>query len=180
MKCLSLVPGFAASTWACGGTWTARRFLFLLLAVGLAGCDGASTPSPTAPSAQPQQPRLELSHSGGDTYYMTDLTLSGMVYEMTPTGRVPIAGVHLWSSEQAGAETDSDGMYRVRPVWVCPCTFAPTVASWTSTIEWSKAGYANPNWVPPTVFPWLAAAGFGWRDVTINGDTRLDIELVRR
>ncbi len=154
-------------------------FLLFGLAVGLAGCNGASTPTPTAPSAQPQQ-TLQPANSGGDTYYMTNLTLSGMVYEMTPAGRVPIAGVHLWSSEQAGAETDSNGMYRVTPVWVCPCTFAPTVAAGTSTIEWSKAGYANPNGVPPTVFPWLAAAGFGWRDVTINGDTRLDIELVRR
>lgn len=158
---------------------THTGFLPLLLAVGLAGCNGASTPSPTAPSAQPQL-TLTPSHSGGDTYYMTNLTLSGMVYEMTATGRVPIAGVQLWSSEQAGADTDSNGMYRVKPVWVCPCTFAPTVASGTSTIQWSKAGYANPDWAPPTVFPWLDAAGSGWRDVTISGDTRLDIELVRR
>jgi|SRR5688572_12652568 hypothetical protein len=153
--------------------------VILIAAQGLTGCDGAGTPSPTAPSAQPQQ-TLQQSHSGGDTYYMANLALFGMVYEMTPTGRVPLAGVHLWSSEQAGAETDSNGMYRVKPVWVCPCTFAPAVASSTSTIQWSKAGYANPDWVPPTVFPWLDEAGFGWRDVTINGDTRFDIELVRR
>ena len=82
---------------------------------------------------------------------MTNLTLSGMVYEMTPTGRMPIAGVQLWSSEQAGAATDSNGMYRVKPVWVCPCTFAPTVAS-TSTVQWSKAGYASPDWFRPLCF----------------------------
>ena len=158
---------------------THMGFLLLVLAVGLARLQRGQHADADGASAQPQQ-TLQPANSGGDTYYMTNLTLSGMVYEVTPAGRVPIAGVQLWSSEQAGADTDSNGMYRVKPVWVCPCTFAPTVASWTSTIEWSKAGYANPDWVPPTVFPWLAAAGSGWRDVTINGDTRLDIELVRR
>ena len=102
---------------------THMGFLLLVLAVGLAGCNGAITPAPTAPSPSPQQ-TLQPANSGGDTFYMTNLTLSGMVYEMTPAGRVPIAGVQLWSSEQAGADTDSNGMYRVTarvglPVHIC-------------------------------------------------------------
>ena len=102
---------------------THMGFLLLVLAVGLAGCNGASTPAPTAPSPSPQQ-TLQPANSGGDTYYMTNLTLSGMVYEVTPAGRVPIAGVQLWSSEQAGADTDSNGMHRAKPVClpvhICP------------------------------------------------------------
>lgn len=157
-------------------------FLPLVLAVGLAGCNGANTPSPTAPSEPQPTLTLTLSHSGGDTYYMTNLTLSGMVYEVTPTGRVPIAGVQLWSSEQAGGVTDINGLFRVRPVWVCPCSFAPSVEPGISSIQWNKDGYDDPAGQAASIFDPVpvAVTGSGWRDVKINGDTRLDIELVRR
>jgi hypothetical protein len=51
-----------------------------------------------------------------------------------------------------------------------------------STIEWSKDGYDDPAGQPASIFNWLPVwvTGGGWRDVKINGDTRLDIELVRR
>jgi hypothetical protein len=157
------------------------RCLPLVLAVGLAGCNGTNTPSPTAPSEPQPTLTLTLSHSGGDTYYMTNLTLSGMVYEVTPTGRVPIAGVQLWSSEQAGGVTDINGLFRVRPVWVCPCSFAPSVEPGISSIQWNKDGYDDPAGQSASIFdPVPVTAGSGWRDVKINGDTRLDIELVRR
>ncbi len=154
--------------------------LMLVLAIGLAGCDGARTPSPTAPTPQPRQ-TLQPANSGGDTYYMTDMTLSGMVYETTPTGRVPIPGVRLWSSEQAMVSTDVNGLFRVRPVWVCPCSFAPAVESGISSLHWEKDGYEDPAGQPASAFHFLPVnPGSGWRDVKIDGDTRLDIELVRR
>jgi hypothetical protein len=159
---------------------THKGILILGLVVGLAGCDGAKTPLPTAPTPQPRQ-TLQPANSGGDTYYITDVTLSGVVYEMTPAGRVPIAGVQLWSSEQAITATDSNGVFRVRPVWVCPCSFAPAVEPGISSIQWEKAGYDDPAGQPASMFRFLPVIpGSGWRDVKINGDTRLDIELVRR
>lgn len=105
-----------------------------------------------------------------------------MVYEVTPTGRVPIAGVQLWSSEQAGGVTDINGSFRVRPVWVCPCSFAPSVEPGISSIQWNKDGYDDPAGQPASIFDPVpvAVTGSGWRDVKINGDTRLDIEVVRR
>jgi hypothetical protein len=121
-------------------------------------------------------------NSGGDTYHMTDVTLSGMVYEMTPTGRAPIKGVVLWSSEQAMVATDINGLFSVRPVWVCPCSWAPSVEPGTTSIQWGKDGYEDPAGQPVSIFYFLPVltTGAGWRDVKIYGDTRLDIELVRR
>ena len=71
---------------------THTGFLLVVLAAGLAGCEGVN-PSPTPPStAQPQQPPRAAS-SGRDTYSVADVILSGMVYEVTPMGRVPIERV---------------------------------------------------------------------------------------
>jgi hypothetical protein len=159
---------------------THAGFLPLLLAVGLAGCNGADTPLPSAPSAQPEQ-TLARADSGGATYYMTNVTLSGVFYEVTRTGRVPIEGVQYWSSEQAQGFTDINGSFRVRPVWVCPCSRIPSVESGITSIQWGKDGYDDPPGQPDSIFHFLPEAvtsGSGWRDVKINGDTRLDIELV--
>ena len=41
-----------------------------------------------------------------------------------------------------------------------------------------KEGYDDPTGLPPRTWP--GSPLLGWRDVTINGDTRFDIELVRR
>jgi hypothetical protein len=71
---------------------THTGFLLVVLVAALAGCEGAS-PTPTAPSAaQPQQPPAPAS-GGRDTYSVADVILSGVVYEVTPMGRVPIEGV---------------------------------------------------------------------------------------
>jgi hypothetical protein len=80
-------------------------------------------------------------------------TLSGVVSEETPTGRVPLEGVHVEESNfHAGSITYGNGLYSisglhagVSPLWV------------------SKEGYQNQI-----------------RNVAIDGDTRLDIQLVRR
>ena len=151
-------------------------FLLLVLTAGLSGCGGASTTSPTAPSAQPPPtPRL---NPNGYGEYVVDVTLSGVVYEVTPTGRVPIEGVFLWSSEQAQATTDINGVFSMKPVWVCPCPWAPSVEPGITSIQWNKDGYEDPAGQPDSICPGRTEEG--WRDVKINGDTRIEIELVRR
>ena len=158
---------------------THTGILIVVLAAGLAGCGGASSPS--APStAQPQQ-------TGPDTYYVADVTnvtLSGVVYEMTPTGRVPIEGVrvtdyfHVYPAPNG--VTDSHGFFSFRPVWVCPCSWAPWVDAGITSIWVDKDGYQLPAGQPASIFDKAVVKDSRLRDVKINGDTRLDIELVRR
>ena len=164
---------------------THTGFLVVVLAAGLAGCEGAS-PSPTAPpTAQPPQPPGPA-NSGRDTYSVADVMLSGVVYEVTPMGRVPIEGVHVQSDHfhvfpTPDVVTDSHGFFSFRPVWVCPCSWAPWVDAGITSIYVDKDGYEVPAGQPASIF------GVGTlvndsrlRDVTIDGDTRFDIELVRR
>lgn len=162
--------------------------VLVVLVAGLAGCEGAS-PAPTAPStAQPQQPP-GLAGSGRDTYSVADVNLSGVVYEMTPMGRVPIEGVrvqldHFHVFPANDVVTDSQGVFSFRRVWVCPCSWAPWVDTGITTVYVDKDGYKSPTGQPASVFhhPLYpdAPRDYQLRDVTIDGDTRFDIELVRR
>lgn len=96
-------------------------------------------------------------------------TLSGMVYEVTPSGRVPIGGVELYCDSCGSPEghtfvhTDADGLYSfswafngVTPLFV------------------TKPGYAI---VDPTG---TSIDGFGRLNITVSGDTRFDIQLAPR
>jgi hypothetical protein len=91
--------------------------------------------------------------------------LSGMVYESTAGGRVPLGGVVLYC-DGCGSPvghtfetTDADGLYR----------FAWTLngKNWIQFI--SKDGYRYAGPIETFGIP-----------VIVNGDTRFDIELVRR
>jgi hypothetical protein len=152
------------------------RFLLLLLIMGVAGCDSAQLPSPTAPTGFQPPPTPQ---PNGHGEYVVDVTLSVAVFEMTPAGRTPVAGVQIWSSEQAMGVTDANGVFRVRPVWVCPCTWAPSVDADVTSVYWEKRGYEDPVGQPDSVFHLARSAG-GWRDARISGDTRLEIELVKQ
>ena len=100
-------------------------FLLVVLVAGLASCERAS-PSPTAPStAQLQQPTGPAG-SGRDTYSVANVILSGVVYEVTPMGRVPTEGVRVQSDyfhvfPTPDVITDSNGFFSFRHVWVCAC-----------------------------------------------------------
>jgi hypothetical protein len=155
---------------------TPAAIVLLVLVNGLAGCS-ASVSTPTA-TARPQE-----------TPYATDIanvTLSVVVYEMTPTGRVPLSGVR--ASEWASGATDANGLFTTTPVWVCPCSFAPQVAAAITQISVeSKDPFQDleARELPPSVFytgPNPARAGLDWavRDVAINGDTRIEVRLDRR
>lgn len=168
---------------------TRAAIFIVVLASGLVACEGASSRSPTAPStAQPQQaPRPP--GSGPDTYQVADVILSGVVYEMTSMGRVPIAGVRVQSDHfhvfpTADAVTDAQGFFSFRPIWVCPCSWAPWVDSGITVIVIDKEGYEAPAGQPASVFhhPLYPEVprDLRLRDVPINGETRFDVELVRR
>ena len=162
---------------------TLTGFLLFVLAAGLSGCDAASPRSPTAPVTPPPP------QTTGDTYDVADVILSGVVYEVTPMGRVPIEGVRVQSDwwhmfPTPDAVTDSRGFFSFRPVWVCPCSLAPWVDAGITALWVNKVGYEAPAGQPASVFNdrpgTTAPPDSHLRDVTINGDTRFDIELVRR
>lgn len=142
---------------------TPVTLLVLVLGAGLVGCDGSRAPGPTAPSSgqpqpPPQPPRL--------TYL-----LSGVVSEVTPDGSRPLAGVTLQILTCRGESrpdgmttqvTEADGAYRVTEV----CAGSAYV--WAG-----KEGYAN------RALPTSQCDG-DCLEVRITGDTRFDLEFVRR
>ena len=104
-------------------------------------------------------------------------------------GRVPIEGVrvlldyfHVFPAPDV--VTDSQGFFSFRPVWVCPCSWAPWVDAGITSIYVDKDGYEVPAGQPASVFGRRPGTDvppdLRLRDVTINGETRFDIELVRR
>ncbi len=65
--------------------------------------------------------------------------------------------------------TDKDGFYSFKGVWLSSGIATP--------LRVAKDGYQDPAGLPPrTTMP----LGPGWREVLINGDTRFDMQLVRR
>jgi hypothetical protein len=159
----------------------ARACVLLLVLVGLAGCTGASSPPPpTAPSpvsfalTPPPPPVSGLTYAVGAV--LVNASLSGVVFEMTPTGPVPLSGVSVYCDacgEVGHTEkiTDNNGFYsfsgdvdRGGGVWL----------NQTNTLYLivRKAGYSDPPGLPPR------PVSQGWRDVPVKGDTRFDIQLV--
>lgn len=150
----------------------------LVIAATFAACD-AATPAPTAPAQD--RPAGEAPTTGTPTpdFHVAEVTLSGMVFETTPDGRRPIADVDVLNGEGEFAKTDANGFYSLGPVWVCPCAAQPWVEAGTTFLWVTKDGYADPPGTLASVFG-PAAGSPGTRDVRIDGDTRFDIELVRR
>ena len=156
----------------------------LVLALGLGGCGGSDSPAmPLTPSPLPPQtvvPAPAPGHPWLPGHTLRGVSLSGVVYELTPTGRTPIAGAVVYC-EPCGEEThsfadaDENGFYHFSGdlasgggVWVAPGVPTPIVV-----------GYYNKDYEDPPGLP-LTSRGPGWREVLIDGDTRFDIELVRR
>jgi hypothetical protein len=155
---------------------THAAILIVVLAAWLAGCDEASSRSPTAPSTKAPTPTVTTPTTVGPwpSGTFVDVTFSGTVYEMTPTGRVPLEHVTLYcelcgADTHSWASTDSTGFYRFSGVWV---DYRPM------PVHVHKDGYADPAGVPRSTPP--NPSGPGWREVLVTGDTRFDVELVRR
>jgi hypothetical protein len=125
MKYLPLLLGFAAFTWACGD----------------------SPVSPTSPSA-PLAPATPSSPASQLTYI-----LSGVVFEVTPTGVMPIEGVQVEEYDRHQfATTDANGFYRISGV-----------SAGRIAVGFEKEGYQSNR-----------------STVNVNGDTRFDIQAIRR
>lgn len=151
---------------------THQGLLVLAFATTLSGCGGGTSLSPTAPSKVPSA--SSPPPPGPVTSRMAEVTLSGVVYELTAAGIAPIAGAAVYC-EPCGAEThswsltDSNGFYSFFGVWL---DAVPT------RISVGKEGFVDPPQLPKTTPP--NPSGPGWREVRVDGDTRFDIELVRR
>lgn len=90
-----------------------------------------------------------------DMYPPGTPTLSGVVTEMTPAGPVPVEGAIVYRAVTSGwraATTDEGGAYSI-----------PGLIDGASSVTTDKAGYQDHKQV-----------------VTMNGDTRLDIQIARR
>jgi hypothetical protein len=98
-------------------------------------------------------------------------TISGMVFELTAAGRIPLeADLYCDSCGEIGVghtatKTDANGFYRFVGVF-----------AGSNPILVSKAGYQDPagQLIGSGSAPWYS------RQVSVVGDTRLDIELVRK
>ena len=90
-----------------------------------------------------------------DVYPPGSFALSGVVTEATSRGRVPVEGAEVWRSVTTGwqfATTDKNGLYRIQGLY-----------DGTAEVHTSKDGYHDDD-----------------RAVTIRGDTRYDVELLRQ
>lgn len=158
---------------------THTGLLLLVLAAGLAGCDGGRPSGPIGPSTLP--PQQTPPPAPIPAFSVADVTLSGVVSEVTPNGLVPLEGVGVSNGEGEYAVTDANGLYSIRPLWVCPCSAQPWIEPGTTLLWLWADGYDDPPGQPPSLFTrGIANPGPGWRDVVINGDTRFDTQLVRR
>jgi hypothetical protein len=151
------------------------------LALAVAGCSGSST-APTASTLVPLPVVPSVPALGP---VLTGVSLSGVVSEQTSSGRVPIAGLNVYcepcgASTHSWAKTDAEGFYsfsgdlaRGGGVWL---------SSGIVTAIWAgHDGFQDPPGLPPLTGPLARLlTGPGWREVLINGDTRFDIQLVRR
>lgn len=151
----------------------------LVLGQVLAGC--GSTPAvPSAPSS-PSITSVPAPAPAPPASVMTAATLSGRVYEAvgdSPGQRRGIEGASVYcepcgESTHNFADTDANGEYVFpRGVWNEGRTGFPT------RIFVRRDGYEDPPGLPKTTPP--NPSGPGWREVVIEGDTRFEIELIRR
>jgi len=159
--------------------------LLVLLAQGVSACSGSDSPvTPLTPSPLPPQAIVPAPAPAPSPSFppgtLRGVSLSGVVYELTATGRTPIAAAVVYC-ELCGEQThtfataDENGFYHFSGnlakgggVWVVPGEPIPIAV-----------GAYNRDYQDPPGLPTMGH-GPGWRQVLIDGDTRLDIELVRR
>ena len=138
-------------------------FAVVSLIASLSACDGGVS-SPTSATPTPST-TYTLPGAVSDVSYV----LSGVVFEITAAGPVPIEGVEVYC--------DSCGS----PVGH---TFVYTDAKGSYSLAWAMNG-VHPLFVRRTGYEIFDPTGklrdqYGRISATVRGDTRFDIELVRR
>ena len=140
----------------------------LVLATLVLACSDDTTPSPIAPTP----PQTPTTPAPPGTLY----TLSGVVFEVTSAGNMPLQGVEVYC-EPCGPpdghslrQTGADGVY----------SFAGAGGVATGRIQMllAKRGYILPN-QPDMSGP----DGTGWMGsvtVPVTGDTRYDIQIMQK
>jgi hypothetical protein len=145
----------------------------VVFALAFAGCGGSESPvTLLRPSPQPS-----ASPAPTPPTPIGNSVLSGVVFEVTSAGRIPLEGVTVylltcgaWNCPSAATasysvQTDRDGGYRIAGVY---------------------PGDLNFLWVRNEVYDLVNPMAAGTcpdacdRVVEVSGDTRLDIDLVRR
>jgi hypothetical protein len=87
-------------------------------------------------------------------------TISGVIFEITPSGRVPVEGVYVTGPWDYPVFTDRNGSFSLSACGNSPCVF--------HNGELFTA-YVSKNGYQPAIV-----------QATVNGDTQLDIQLMRR
>ena len=154
-----------------------KASVVLMCAAMLGGCDRVDLPS--APSAiQPPAAAVALPSPRApwpSGPFTAGVTLSGVVFEVTPAGRVPVEGAWVYC-ELCGEQThswsltDAHGVYRFSGVWA--------LGGVPTSVWIGKDGFLDPLGLPQPTPP--NPSGPGWREVRIEGDTRFDADIVRQ
>jgi hypothetical protein len=132
-----------------------KRYAWCVVVLGIlaSACNGNSATTslaPTTPTAA-AAPTPTMSGLG---------TISGVTFEITPSGRLPVEGVYVTGPWDYPVFTNRDGAFSLSVCGASPCVFH-NGDLFTAYV--SKDGYQ-----PATVL------------ATVNGDTQLDIQLLRR
>ena len=125
-----------------------------------------TTPSPIAPTPPPPPP----------TAPAAIYTLSGVVFEVTSAGNTPVEGVTVYCDPCGPPEghsfrsTGADGVYSFDG--------AGGVGVGSTMLFLSKRGYVLPN--QPDISSPNGDGSMGGVTVRVTGDTRYDIEIIKK
>ena len=143
------------------GTGLAALLGALCLTLSMSACENTSR-TPLSPTVGPTPPPVATG---------TTSTLSGVVFEVTAAGNVPVPGVEVYCDAcgmgHAMTSTDTTGLYR----------FSDVAAS-VYPLFLSKRGYTLASPTGPG-----GGGPDGWMgsiNARVSGDTRFDIQLVRQ
>ena len=120
----------------------------------MASIPGPIAPTPT-PAPTPSSPAPDVTYN-----------LSGVVFEMTAEGRIPIEGVEVYCDSCGSPVGHYMGVHRRDGLY---------------SLSWSANG-VHPLYVTKAGYQIFDPAGVvrDTIDATVRGDTQFDIELVRR
>jgi hypothetical protein len=147
----------------------------LVLALALSGCGSPAPSIPVGPSPIPPQAVAPPPVSPIPSWppgTLTAASLSGVIYESTPTGHVPIPGAVVYC-ELCGEITHTWAIADANGFYLFPGEIAKGGGVWLAP------GQPTPILVRGVRFEEQIFVGRSL-SVLIAGDTRLDVELVRR